>query len=98
MAIMMGRVSDAGQLFHAHALTEAGEDDEGMLLTTVFDALGKYQSTAGLCLERGFRLAGACSETLAKAAKYYRETDNDVAATVAATLPRPVQPPRSLPM
>lgn len=96
MAIMMGRACDAAQLFHAHALTGAAKAGKGMLLDTVFEALDKYHAFASFSLERGWHLAGACSESLATAAKYYRETED--AAAMDATFPPPVQPARTFPM
>ncbi|CAM3877056.1 hypothetical protein KIPE111705_29280 [Kibdelosporangium persicum] len=98
MAMMMGRACEAAQLFSAHALTGADNVDEGMLLNTVFDALDKYQALAQFNLERGFTLSGTCSETLAKAAKYYRDTEEATAAAMDRTFPEPIQPPRTFPM
>jgi hypothetical protein len=95
MAYMMERTSEAAQLFYAHALTGAKNVDEGMLLNTVFDALDKYQAYAQVDLERGFHLSGACSETLRKAAEYYRNTDDATAAAMDATFPGPTEPAKS---
>ncbi|RSM75913.1 hypothetical protein DMH04_37005 [Kibdelosporangium aridum] len=97
MAIMMGRACDAAQLFYAHALTPADNVDEGTLLNTVFETVDKYRAFAEFNLERGWHLAGACSQTLAKAAKYYRETEEGAAADTDATFPQPIQPPRTFP-